>query len=231
MNMRQMVAGWMLCLALVGCAQEKAEPTPLPRASVSGVDSAADEAAVAQAFTAYQKALVAKDGKAAASMLTGDTIAYYAALKKLALTAKEPYLRRARVSDQLAVLYLRAGVEAADLRRWSATDLAADAVRRGELNTSAIERMTVGEVKVSVDSASVTMILDGKANPFSLTFWREGGRWKFRMIPVLEAIEYAMRTQVEESHLTERQFVDKTLATILTSPDELTAVWLPAGGG
>ncbi|MEV6411440.1 hypothetical protein [Kribbella sp. NPDC051718] len=228
MSMRRAVVGGMMCLALVGCAQEKAEPVPLPRSSVSGVDPAVDKAAVTQAFTTYQKALVAKDGKTAASMLTADTIAYYTALKKLALTAKEPYLRRARVSDQLAVLYLRASVEAADLRRWSATDLAADAVRRGEVNTSTIGRMTVGEVGISGDTGSVTVILDGKPNPFSLTFWREGGRWKFRMIPLLEAIETATRAQVKQLHLTDRQYVDKTLALRLTTPEEVTAAWLPA---
>jgi hypothetical protein len=226
--MRQVIVGGMMCLALVGCAQEKAEPVPLPRTTASGVDPAADKTAVAQAFTTYQKALVAKDGKTVASMLTADTIAYYAGLKKLALTAKEPYLRRARISDQLAVLYLRASVSADDIRRWSATDLAADAVQRGEVNTSTIERMTVGEVLISGDTASVTMILDGKANPLALAFWREGGRWKFRMIPLLEAIETAMRAQAKELHLTERQLVDQTIATRLTTPDELAAVWLPA---
>ncbi|WP_343970340.1 hypothetical protein [Kribbella koreensis] len=229
MNMRQVVVGGMLCLALVGCAEKKADPVPLPRSTVSGVDPAVDKAAVRQAFTTYQKALLAKDGKTAASMLTADTIAYYAALKKLALTAKEPYLRRARVSDQVAVLSLRASVSADDIRRWSATELAADGVRRGELNTSAIGRMTVADVNLSVDTASVTVRMDGQTNPFALTFWREGGRWKFRMIPLLEAIETATRAQVKKLHLTDRQYVDQTMATRVTSPDELAALWVPAG--
>jgi hypothetical protein len=61
-----------------------------------------------------------------------------------------------------------------------------------------------------------------------LTFYRESGRWKFRLIPLLEAAENALRARVEEQHITERRLVDQSLAATL-SPEEVRAAWLPVG--
>jgi hypothetical protein len=72
------------------------------------------------------------------------------------------------------------------------------------------------------------MKLDGKESRVSLTFYRESGRWKFRMEPLLEAAENAYRARVQAQHSTERRFVDEYLAATL-SPDEIRAAWLPVG--
>jgi len=229
---RRVVAVGVLCVALVGCSQEKkAEPVPLPRTTVSGaVDLETDKAAVAQAFAAYREALLAKDGKAVAALLSADSIAYFAALKKLALTASEPYLRRARVSDQLAVLFLRLRVRPEDLRRWSPTEIVIDSVRHDQFSAGGnVRRMSTGAVEVSSDTASVLMKLDGKESQFSFTFWREDGLWKFRMIPLLEAIESTMRALVQERHLTDRTFVDQALAAEQPDPDKIATAWKPMG--
>jgi hypothetical protein len=230
--MPERFVGWfvtagVLCIALVACSgEERADPVPLPQSTVSG--SAVDKAAVAQAFSSYREALLAKDGKTAAALLTAESIEYYAAIKKLALTAPESYLRRARMSDQLAVIFVRATVPVENIRSWSATQLAIDAVRRGQFNASAVERMSAGTVEVSGDVGTVLMKLDGKESPVSFTFYREGGRWKFRLIPLLEATESTLRARVQEQHITERRFVDESLAAAL-SPEDIRAAWLPVG--
>jgi hypothetical protein len=203
--------------------------------TVSG--SAVDKDAVAQAFSSYREALLAKDGRTVAGLLTAESIKYYAGMKKLALTAPESYLRRARISDQLAVIFLRATVPAENIRNWSTTQLVIDAVRRGQqlnwnfganLDAAAVERMSVGTVEVSGDIGTVLVKLDGKESPVSFTFYRESGLWKFRLIPLLEATEGAFRARVQEQHITERRFVDESLAAAL-SPKAIRAAWLPVG--
>ncbi|MFI6833084.1 hypothetical protein ACIBG5_38625 [Kribbella sp. NPDC050241] len=198
--------------------------TPSP--TLSG--SAADKAAVTEAFSSYREALLAKDGKTVAALLTAESLEYFAATRKLALTAPESYLRRARMSDQLAVIFLRATVPVEHIRGWSTTQLVIHAVQRGQLNAAAVERMSAGPVEVAGDIGTVSMTLDGKESGVSLTFYRESGQWKFRLIPLLEAAENALRARVEEQHITERRLVDQSLAATL-SPEELRAAWLPAG--
>lgn len=222
----RLVTAGVLCVALVACSgEERAEPTPTPQSTVSG--SAADKAAVAQAFSSYRQALLAKDGKTVAASLTAESLEYFAAIKKLALTAPEPYLRRARMSDQLAVIFLRTTVPKESIRSWSTTQLVTHAVRRGQLYAAAVERLSAGTVEVSGDIGTVSMKLDGKESGV-FTFYREGGRWKFRLIPLLEATETALRARVQEQHITERRIVDESLAATL-SPKDIRAAWLPVG--
>jgi hypothetical protein len=187
-----------------------------------------DKAAVAQAFSSYREALLANDGKTAAALLTAESLEYFAAIRKLALTAPESYLRRARISDQLAVIFLRTTVPVENIRRWSTTQLVSHAVRCGQLNAAALERMSAGTVEVSGDVGTVLMKLDGKESRASFTFYRESGRWKFRLVPLLEAAEGALRARVQEQHITERRFVDESLAATL-SPEEIREAWLPVG--
>lgn len=232
----RLVTAGVLCVVLAACSGgERAEPVPSPRSTVSG--SAVAKAAVAQAFSSYREALLAKDGRTVAALLTAESIEYYAGMKKLALTAPESYLRRARMSDQLAVILLRATVPAEDIRSWSTTQLVIDAVRRGQqrnwnfganLNAAAVERMSAGTVEVSGDVGTVLVKLDGKESPVSFTFYRENGRWKFRLIPLLDATEGAFRARVQEQHITERRLVDESLAATL-SPEDIRAAWLPVG--
>ncbi|MEU0091590.1 hypothetical protein [Kribbella sp. NPDC006257] len=227
---RAVVVGVVLCASLIGCSQEKKpEPVPLPRTTVSNaVDLETDKAAVTQAFTAYREALLAKNGKAAAALLTADSLAYYARLKKLALSAPEAELRRVQLSEQLAVLFLRLRVRADDLRRWSPTELGIDSVENDQSSTGAkVSRMSTGAVDVSGDTASVLMKLDGKETGFSFSFWRESGHWKFRMLPLLESGENSMRAIVQERHLTNRTFIDRTLAARYPDPAAIALAWRP----
>ncbi|WP_143465396.1 hypothetical protein [Kribbella sp. ALI-6-A] len=183
---------------------------------------------MAEAFAAYRTAVLAKDGQAVAGLLTAESIEYYAAIKKLAMTAREPYLRQARVSDQLVVVKLRTSVPAENLRRWSPSRLVVDAVERGDMNSASVQRMSSGEVDVAGDIGTVQLKVDGHDSPLSFTFYREGGRWKFRLIPLLEATETALRARMQEQHITERRLVDDQLAATLT-PEQIKAGWLPTG--
>lgn len=223
----RLVTAGVLCVALVACSgEERSAPSPTPSPTLSG--SAVDKAAVAEAFFSYREALLAKDGKTVAALLTAESLEYFAATRRLALTAPESYLRRARVSDQLAVIFLRTTVPAENIRSWSTTQLVIHAVQRGQLNAAAVERMSAGPVEVAGDIGTMSMKVDGQESAASLTFYRESGRWKFRLIPLLEAAENALRARVEEQHITERRLVDRSLAATL-SPEEVRAAWHPIG--
>jgi hypothetical protein len=141
-----------LCVALVGCSgQERAEPVATPSSTISG--SATDKAAVAQAFSSYRVALLAKDGKTAAALLTAESLEYFAGIRKLARTVPESYLRRAWMSTQLAVIFLRTTVPAENMRSWSTTQLVIHAVRRGQVNAAAMERMSRARSRSPATSA------------------------------------------------------------------------------
>ncbi len=223
----RLVTAGVLCVALVACSgQERAELIPTPRSTVSG--SAVDKAAVAQAFSSYREALLAQDGTTVAASLTAESIEYFEGIRKLALTASESHLRRAWMSTQLTVIHLRTAVPVANIRSWSTAQLVTHAVRRGQLYPVIIERMSAETVEVSGDIGTVSMKVDRQEKPRSLTFYREGGQWKFRLIPLLDATEYALRAHVEEQQITERRLVDESLAATL-SPEAIRKAWLQVG--
>lgn len=240
----QFVTAVLLAAALTGgagCAREpSAEPVPLSRSTPTASTgsslteftpapgSAVDQAAVAQVFVEYRKALLAKDGKTAASLMSSGTVAYYAKLKKLALTATEKQLRAQPLGRQLSVLVLRATLPAKAVRSASATQLVVLAVDRGLISEAVVRTLSVGTVKVVGDVATATMQKNGADGPLDMVFNRESGRWRLNLLPLLESTETALRQAASQEGLSPARFVDSTLERQI-GPDRAAEAWRPIG--
>jgi hypothetical protein len=234
------VTAVLLAAALTGgagCAREpSAEPVPLSRSTptASPIEftpapgSAVDQAAVAQVFVDYRKALLAKDGKTAASLMSSGTVAYYAKLKKLALTATEKQLRAQPLGHQLSVLVLRATLPAKAVRSASATQLVVLAVDSGLISEAVVRTLSVGTVKVAGDVATATMQKNGADGPLDMVFNRESGRWRLNLLPLLESTETALRQAASQESLSPARFVDSTLERQI-GPDRAAEAWRPIG--
>lgn len=156
------------------------------------------ERAVRDAFGAYQRAILADDGKAAAEMVDGRTLAYYAGAKKLALEASADHLRSKPLLDRLMVLRLRQEFDAAGLARLTPRALVAHAVSAGWTGKLGPRRVKLGKVVVRGDGARAWLRSRGKRMPFPLRLRREEGRWKIDLTSLIRApgIETAMRRKL-----------------------------------
>lgn len=153
----------------------------------------------AAAFKGYQEALATKDGAAVAAAVTAGTLGYYEKMRVAALEAPAKDVRGLGVMDQIMVITLRAKVEPRDLRRWNASDLLAEAVRRGFMGPSVDPSVSLGKVAVRGPLGVAKVSLAGKTLPFDWHFHQEGGAWKNDLLPFFSFSEAALAKQLKTS--------------------------------
>lgn len=167
----------------------------------------ADAPAAAAAFKGYLDALAAKDGAAVAAVVTDGTLSYYERMRIAALEAPAKDVRALGVMDQIMVIILRAKVEPRDLRRWNATELLSETVRRGFMGASIDARVSLGKVAVRGPAALAKVSLSGKTLPFVWHFQRERGAWKNDLVPFIKFSESALRKQLQTTGTNVTEYV------------------------
>lgn len=168
--------------------------------------SAADVAAIKKSFSDYKAALARKDGKGAASLVDSATHAYYADMRKLALEADAPTVRKQSLIDKLMVLRMRSEFTPAQLRAMNAQQLIALGVDRGWVGSNTGEN-DVGEITVTGDRARGQAIIRGEVAPFFHEFRREGGHWKMNLVDLMRAVGPAMSEAARRMDMSEDEFV------------------------
>jgi hypothetical protein len=183
-------------------------------AACSGSDAApADPAApVVNSFTAYSKAVTARDGGTAADLMTASSLSYYDKLRDLALDADRAELGAEPVVDQLTALSMRGDLSATDLRTLSPHDLVKKAVQINLISNGATPERGLQQVKIDGDTATAELVMTEGAQ-YPVGFTREAGQWKFDVTSLLQPAESALSQAREQQKLTERQIVDQVVST------------------
>lgn len=181
-----------------------------------------------QAFQRYREALLAKDGPAAAAAVDRETLAYYARMRDLALAGDAGTIRRLPVVDKLIVVRLRHEVGRATVERMDGAGLFAFGVERGWIDPASVRNAVVGSIRVDGDSATGEMKIDGRTAPPSVAwrFKREGGSWRFCLMPLVKLAEPSFRKVVEQSGLDENVFVLAVVGKVSGRPVP-DGIWAP----
>lgn len=204
-------------LVLAGCNGGDGGPAP------------DDGAAVVRAFEDYRAALIEQDGARAASLAAEDTLDYYAEMKELALTASRSELKDRRIVDQLTVLMLRHMLAPDELEAMDGRDVFVFSVEEGLTSETSVQRLEVGEAKVSGDRAVLGVEVDGREAPFTFVFEREGDRWKIELRELMKVADSAFQTFVNQSGVPQDEYLLQTL-TSMTGTTPSRDVWDPPGG-
>ena len=151
-----------------------------------------EHAAVRAAFGAYRTALAARDGDAAAALVTPDAHVYYGELVALARHADAPALGRERLVDRLGALCLRAAFDREALARFDGRAALAAAVRAGFPGVEGqggAPTLGLGPLTVEGDAAHAPLTLDGAEAPVSVQFSRVAGQWRLSLASLLTAVD------------------------------------------
>ncbi|WP_367127805.1 hypothetical protein [Saccharothrix sp. HUAS TT1] len=178
------------------------------------VDAAAEEKAIRQVFADYREAARAKDGPAAAELLSQGVLDYYAEARDLALTGSEQQLGDRDVALVLVVYMLRAEFDAAELRGMSGKHLVSAAVERGLAGENSTDVVDLGTVVVDGDTATAEMISPGKSLVVELLFDKEDGSWRFDFRPLIAPVGEALENVAEQRGMTVDQFIDAMLGSL-----------------
>ena len=222
-------------LAALGLAASSlgAQPPALATIPVIGPQGGDAEAAVRATFEAYRQALVAGDGDRATALVDRATGDYFRDLKRLALEGSEEHIRQRTFVDRFLVVAFRHQFDAAELTAMDLADVIVRAMEIGWINSSAIEQLAVGEVRIEGDEAWAAArtrasledpALGGGIDEMEYRFVNEDGSWKFRFSALVASIDEVMRNLAEQLGADEDDLIF-TLVESLTGVEVLPEVW------
>lgn len=200
-----------------------------PAASAASLpaDVEKDTASARELFLSYRKAIMARNGKEAAGLVSEKTIAYYDAMRVAALEKPEAEVRSAPLFDKMMILLLRARIPKEDLQRWSGRDLFIYAVDQGWVGDE-VQGLEPRKITVEGAVAHIGMRSDGKALPPSAGFraYKEGKAWKLDVMSVAAAAEPVLLAELQKLNPDIDRALLAVVGTVVGRPvDE--SIWEP----
>ena len=154
------------------------------------------DAGPAEAFARYVAALQARDGAAAAALVTAASLAREETLRDLALTAPPDAVAALPMADRIAVLRLRHEFTAEELRPLAGADLLGLAVAEEWTSPKPLAVLTVTGAAVAGDTATLRVERGGEVVPVRLVLRREQGAWKLDLVDLARGSDAALAETV-----------------------------------
>lgn len=205
----------------------------LPAAAQTPAGTSEAEAAVRATFEAYRQALMAGDGEMAASLVDRETGEYYRQLKRLVLEGSEEEVRQRTFVDRFLVVAFRHQFASDELAAMELADVIVRAMDLGWINSTAIEQLAVGPIRVEGNEAVAAArtlasledpSLAGGMDELEYRFVNEDGQWKFRFSSFVSSIDGVMRNLAAQLGADEDDLIF-TLVESLTGVEVLPEVW------
>ena len=205
----------------------------LPVAAQTPAGTGDAEAAVRATFEAYRRALMAGDGELAASLVDRETGEYYRQLKRLVLEGSKEEVRQRTFVDRFLVVAFRHQFASDELAAMELADVIVRAMDLGWINSTAIEQLAVGPIRVEGNEAVAAArtlasledpSLAGGMDELEYRFVNEDGQWKFRFSSFVSSIDGVMRNLAAQLGADEDDLIF-TLVESLTGVEVLPEVW------
>ena len=205
----------------------------LPAAAQTPAGTSDAEAAVRATFEAYRQALMAGDGELAASLVDRETGEYYRQLKRLVLEGSKEEVRQRTFVDRFLVVAFRHQFASDELAAMELADVIVRAMDLGWINSTAIEQLAVGPIRVEGNEAVAAArtlasledpSLAGGMDELEYRFVNEDGQWKFRFSSFVSSIDGVMRNLAAQLGADEDDLIF-TLVESLTGVEVLPEVW------
>jgi hypothetical protein len=158
-------------------------------APIAAGGAGSDRALVLRCYEAFERALVARDGEAAAALLSEGSLREWERDRRLAQHGSIDEVEALPAGSRLTVLSLRHAAPAFLRREGSPPELVAHAVRAGLADRAAVDTIEIRDVAVRGQRASASVLAVGlPAAGLRLGFVREQGAWKLDLPSSLDSI-------------------------------------------
>jgi hypothetical protein len=207
----------LVAAALAGCSNSPPPPPPPPAATTPATPSPTptptinDEPAVRATFEAYRQALLLRDGKAAAALLSNETVNYYRGIAELAGTGGPDQIKARPLVDRLTIVMLRVLRPPAELAAQDGRALFQYAVEVGLVDSTSIKDNALGRVRITGDLALAQVVVAGQPLPVDYAFVRSGVDWKLNTVPILPTVSDDMKQAATQAKLSEDDFIFRTV--------------------
>jgi hypothetical protein len=162
-----------------------------------------------------------RDGAAAARLVSRETRAHYARLAALAVSAPEAQVRAAPLMERVMILMFRHRVPAAELRSLAGDAAFAYTIDEGWVSEDAEDDPDLSRLEV-YGGADRAILGSGEVD---LYFIREGGGWRWDMMPTILAASTALAPD-PDSGMSEDDFV-RFILKYSNGRDPSPDIWQP----
>lgn len=179
-------------------------PTSTPTPSQLPTSILNEETLIRQVLEEYRSALLQGDGKTAIQLVDSKTIDWYDQVLAFALTLERDDLDRLDFTEKFIVLRLRHEFSLDQLEDLIGEEVLIIGIERGWISHSSVESMELEDIEVHDLRGFVTF--DEMIEPI-FVFVKEDGQWKFMLWKLAALGNVAFVQLVEESGLTEDEFI------------------------
>ena len=162
-------------------------------------------------FEAYRQAILMRDGKSAAALLSNETVNYYRTIAELAGTGGPDQIKPRPLVDRLTIVMLRVLRHPVELAKLDGRSLFQYAVEVGLIDSQSIQGNALGRVRITGDLALAQVVVQGQPLPVDYAFVRSGPDWKLNTVPILSTLNDDMKKAATQAKLSEDDFIFKTV--------------------
>ncbi|MGW4215356.1 hypothetical protein ACWEIJ_45810 [Lentzea sp. NPDC004789] len=200
----------VVVVCLFGAACGTSAPTTASSApSTSQVVD--DSQSIGVAFEAFRKAVVAKDGAAAASVLSSSTFSEYDKIRKVALTGAEQQVAVLVPSGRILAYTMRGDMDPVVLRSASPRDLVKAVIDEGLVSGDSVNGITLGDLTIHDGKALGKVAVPPAQTTVFLSFLREDGAWKFELPSMFDFTDARLGAAAKRKNLSHAQMIDEVL--------------------
>lgn len=198
---------------------------PLAAQEADSTELTTEQQAVLDCMKNYKRAILARDGDAAAGLVDWGTLDYYDRIRQYALYADSTEVDSLSFVDRMAVLQFRLNLSADTLQSLNPLGIFALTVKKEWVGDN-ILKVEFGRPQVAGDRAMLPLLVSGREGPFGLGFVREEGKWKVDLTSVMPMAEVAIMAMVKQSGMTEDELMRKALS-IMSGKAFTDDLWQP----
>lgn len=213
------VIGLAAGLLASACVSER--PSSVPSTGISPSEESSDPEEIRETFNDYKAGVLDRDGAAASSLISSETLDYYDDIRQLAATAGPKKIGQQSIANKFLVTRARLEVGANRLKKMTGKELFEYGVRKSWISEGATVRQELGDIAVSGDVANAEVNGGG---PTSYDFFRENGEWKLDFIAILRSFNVFLQSQASESGQPDDEYLFLLLESI-TGKSVPRSIW------
>ena len=223
-----LAVGLLIAVLLSGCGTDRqVSGAPIPVATTSAVDPAADAAAIRSTFEKYRAELLAQNGPGVPPLVSPRTIGHYDQVVRLAQKAGPAEIAGAGMMDRIMIARLRVEMPPEQLATLDGARLLIYGVDEGMIDASSVDGHSLGEVRVEGDRGFAEMLLGSEPTGVDWEFVRVGPGWTFDLAAGFPLINDTLSQAAAESDLSEDEFVFDAVSMVTGLPVDATVFAAP----
>jgi len=169
---------------------------------------------IEKCFGSYKNAILNDKGSEAAKVVTKATLERYGKFIDWCKTYKKEDIEKLPFMDRFLLILIKHRAPKEKILSSDGKDLFIYAVNQGWVGKDSVLKAEIGDVKVSGNNATASLVLNGVKAPFKYHFVKEGNEWKFDLLKVLETTNTMIVKMIQQQGMKENEFIFKSAEAV-----------------